>query len=437
MASRISNAYVKELQEGNANALNEIYKFYRGPLYYYAFSILKNAHEAEEVVQEVMLKVQMKIHQLKKLDAFHSWMFTIATNECNARLNKQNKYIQLDDENAIEEVVEAKDNQIDELTRSSLMDAIIQSFSKLNQNNKRTAELRFLGGFSMDEIASEMDVDTKKVKSRLYEIRKKVSKDLKDQGYHPRKYFSVTGIPLLYQEMTNRYQAKEQTHPSIGSNEQSIRHGSIRDFVNAMIRSEKSGVLFTVFLAAVMIFPQAFGILQDHDLLYDVYPSITSHPVYKVSNREDTIASIAYDQSPIAGPIEIRIYTKEKVTDAVQITFQDENCAYTIFDEYIQMYANDNGRYYVKVGNDEQYFEVDNIDQKIPVIKGIKVKDDVGYFIVQEAEYDINYDLSYVIVNGSKVPLTKELYVSLNQDKKIEVMLCDMKKHCNEFSFTI
>ena len=49
-------------------------------LYRYALCMMRNPHDAEDVVSEAVIKGYERIHTLRSKDAFKSWMFTILSN---------------------------------------------------------------------------------------------------------------------------------------------------------------------------------------------------------------------------------------------------------------------------------------------------------------------------------------------------------------------
>ena len=80
---------VINLSKDNILAFNSLYKIYSVRLYRFAFSYLKNAAEAEELVQEVFEKVWENRQRLKTELSFRSYLFTIALNQIRKHFNKK------------------------------------------------------------------------------------------------------------------------------------------------------------------------------------------------------------------------------------------------------------------------------------------------------------------------------------------------------------
>ena len=71
---------VRELSNGSVNAFNELYKQYSDHLFNFSYSLLKDQHSAEEVVQHVFLKVWEKRSTLKPELYFQGYIYRITKN---------------------------------------------------------------------------------------------------------------------------------------------------------------------------------------------------------------------------------------------------------------------------------------------------------------------------------------------------------------------
>src|SRR5690606_5598014 len=69
-----------EVTKGNERAFRQLYDRYRLPIYAYSFSLLKSSTNANEIVQDVFLKVWLNREHLDPKLSFKSFVFTIAKN---------------------------------------------------------------------------------------------------------------------------------------------------------------------------------------------------------------------------------------------------------------------------------------------------------------------------------------------------------------------
>ncbi|MBS2100673.1 RNA polymerase sigma-70 factor [Carboxylicivirga linearis] len=116
---------VDQLHVGDMNSFDLIFEKYGNRLYAFAISYLKSNEEAEELVQDVFLKLWENRAKLNRESSLKSYLFTIAYHKmCNLFRQKEqhNKYIlseKVQDEKSVnlEEQIEFKEalNQIDQI----------------------------------------------------------------------------------------------------------------------------------------------------------------------------------------------------------------------------------------------------------------------------------------------------------------------------------
>jgi RNA polymerase sigma-70 factor (ECF subfamily) len=76
---------VEQLQQGQTDALDELYKRYARKLYAFCYNATRsqNPQESEDLVQDVFVRVIKAAHTFNpKKASFRTWMFRIARNRC-------------------------------------------------------------------------------------------------------------------------------------------------------------------------------------------------------------------------------------------------------------------------------------------------------------------------------------------------------------------
>ena len=93
-------ALVEQLRVGDAAALEALMGRYASRVYRLAHGILRNAADAEEVVQDVFLTLFQKIHTFEGRSALGSWIYRVATNAAliKRRSRKADREVSLDDQ---------------------------------------------------------------------------------------------------------------------------------------------------------------------------------------------------------------------------------------------------------------------------------------------------------------------------------------------------
>jgi len=86
---RDDNELVQLLQRGNVVAFDSLFEVYSQKLFGFALKYFKNESDAEELVQEVFVKVWENRQTLKSELSFKSYLFTIALNQIRKHFNKK------------------------------------------------------------------------------------------------------------------------------------------------------------------------------------------------------------------------------------------------------------------------------------------------------------------------------------------------------------
>jgi len=147
---------IKFLQKGDLEAFDQIFQRYGDRLYGFAVKVLKSEEEAEELVQDVFLKIWEKRKNLKEEDTLRTYLFTIAYhNMC--RLFRRRNY----QERLIKELNDFKSEQIinDENTDyQSVMEQVDKLIDQLPPRQKDVFIKSKKEGKSSKEIAAELNI---------------------------------------------------------------------------------------------------------------------------------------------------------------------------------------------------------------------------------------------------------------------------------------
>lgn len=158
--------------KGNKEALNILIKRYLTPIFNYALSFVKDTAAAEDLTQEVFVKVWRKIKKFDNKYKFKNWLYAIAKNTCldYFKKNKTINFSELDltDDNLLFEDL-IKENSASpqaELESAQTADLINSAVDKLPEKYKETVKLHHLSGFKFREIAEILGESIETIKSR-------------------------------------------------------------------------------------------------------------------------------------------------------------------------------------------------------------------------------------------------------------------------------
>jgi RNA polymerase sigma-70 factor (ECF subfamily) len=182
---------VKQTVDGDVAAFEELVSRYENKVYRLAIKLTRNETLAEEVMQEVFLRVYEKVHTFRGESAFSSWLYRIAANVCFAKLKSEKKHIHSDLDDDMPQVEAGGiggDPWVDTPDRAVLgdeaMGVINSAIGKLSEDFRVVLILRDVEGLSNEEVAKILDLSVPAVKSRLHRARLAMRKRL--AGYFGR-----------------------------------------------------------------------------------------------------------------------------------------------------------------------------------------------------------------------------------------------------------
>ena len=82
---------ILRFQEGDINAYNELVKRYKDRLLNFVFRYFNNVEQAEDVVQDTLIKLYTHASYYKNVAKFSTWIFTIAKNNALTELRKNKR----------------------------------------------------------------------------------------------------------------------------------------------------------------------------------------------------------------------------------------------------------------------------------------------------------------------------------------------------------
>lgn len=190
---------VNRAKAGDEQSFSQLYNIYYQKIYALALQTVKNAADAEDVLQTTFIKAWQNLAKLQDAAAFNTWIQRIALNEGTTLLRRRNPALSIDatdDDNAplmqLESELMLPEAYAEQGDLSERLRKIIFSLSDVQ---RQTITLYYFHGFKLSEIAEVMDCNENTVKSRLYLARKSIKTEIEEQERKTGTKFY--GIPLL------------------------------------------------------------------------------------------------------------------------------------------------------------------------------------------------------------------------------------------------
>lgn len=135
---------------------------YQDELYRLSYHILRNKENAEDALQEALLRAYSNLWQLKKPEYFKTWMTKILMNTCFDIQRKQKNNLD------IEEYKETI-GTTEDMTTKVVMEKAIRELDEINQ---KIILLFYYEDYSIKEISDILNVSVMNVKQRMSRSRK-------------------------------------------------------------------------------------------------------------------------------------------------------------------------------------------------------------------------------------------------------------------------
>lgn len=158
--------------QGDREALNFLIKRYLLPIFNYALSLTKNYDAADDIAQEVFVKVWKKIKKFDHKYKFKAWLYVIAKNTCldYFKKNKDLVFSSLDnqDDGLLFErlIAEAAISPQELLSVSQDNDMVKAAVDQLPDKYQQTVRMHYFQGYKFREIAGLLKESIETVKSR-------------------------------------------------------------------------------------------------------------------------------------------------------------------------------------------------------------------------------------------------------------------------------
>ena len=157
--------WVLQAQSGKREALNELFKSVQDPLFRYIVSLVRDQHLAEDILQEVFIRIYRKLSYLREPEAFRAWAYQIASREAFRHLNRERRWTdQVRDEGTLTAVPA---NEHDSEFPREMIETLPQLVGSLSPASRAVVVLFYLHEMSLVETAAVLEIPIGTVKSRL------------------------------------------------------------------------------------------------------------------------------------------------------------------------------------------------------------------------------------------------------------------------------
>lgn len=179
-------ALIERVLQGNSFAFSKLIDSYKDRVFSLALRVTGSREDAEEVLQDVFLKVYDNLAKYEGTSKFSTWLYSIAYNTAISKIRSEKRH---EKEFGVDDYqkVETKDlvEVLEPMRRKQQREYLSKAMKQLTQDEALLIELFYLNELKIREIVEITGEVEGTLKVKLHRIRKKLHKlltlELKDE----------------------------------------------------------------------------------------------------------------------------------------------------------------------------------------------------------------------------------------------------------------
>ena len=173
----INGQVIEACQNGDREAFRVLFEAYKDKVYSIAFYSLGDRSVADDVTQQIFLKLFTAVRQFRGESEFSTWLYRLVVNACIDERRKRRRLLPWGDADMMIRSDERK-SQERSFALGELAEAVQNAVSELKPKFRQPILLKYVEGLSYDEIAAVMGCSKGTVASRLNRGHSQLAKKL-------------------------------------------------------------------------------------------------------------------------------------------------------------------------------------------------------------------------------------------------------------------
>lgn len=164
-----------QITQGNEDAFSVLYKTYWKYVYNSAYKRLQNCHDAENITQNIFLKIWNN-RETQKIGNLKSFLYISVRNQVLDLIEKEKRYVELP--TYIELLEHSGSDPVFLAIYNELLKEYKKQLDELPPQQKLIYELKFHQHLSSDEIAEKLGLSVKTIRNHLAKAKIKLRANL-------------------------------------------------------------------------------------------------------------------------------------------------------------------------------------------------------------------------------------------------------------------
>jgi RNA polymerase sigma-70 factor (ECF subfamily) len=170
---------VERSRRGDARAMEAIYERYKRPLFNLAFRFTYNSTVAEDLLQDIFIKVFTHLDDVQNVKTFSGWIYRIGLNTCYSYL--RGKKVEAQRSIPLSEIEGKMEEACSDTEEKEIKKPLDEAIQSLPEKLKAIFLLHDVQGFKHEEIAKTLGCSVGTSKSQLFKARMRIRQFLKDK----------------------------------------------------------------------------------------------------------------------------------------------------------------------------------------------------------------------------------------------------------------
>ena len=178
MVNSNNQNYIQRVKAGDFKAFSHIVSDYQQMVFTIVFRIVNNREDAEDISQEIFIKVFKSLDSFKEESEFSTWLYRIAYNTTLSEIRKRKiVFASFDDGLSTLKDEEINEN-MEDLAVEERIFYLEQALKTLPVEDALLITMFYLDNQSIEEISRISNLSQANVKVKLHRIRKKLATEI-------------------------------------------------------------------------------------------------------------------------------------------------------------------------------------------------------------------------------------------------------------------
>ncbi len=174
MSSKKDLELVEQFQHGEIEGFNELVRRYQEKIYWVCRRIVGTHEDADDVVQDVFVRVYESLTRFRGESEFYTWVYRIATNASLNALRKKRikEFVRYDE--VFEELLPGDRRADDDVVKQEYQSILERAIERLPAKQKMVFVMRYYDEMPYEEMAKVLKKSVGGLKANYFHALKKV-----------------------------------------------------------------------------------------------------------------------------------------------------------------------------------------------------------------------------------------------------------------------